>query len=73
MSSKNELKEILKKILNDFSVTYGHSDISVGISASVGVAIAPQDGNTFQELYKKSDIALYNIKNASKNNFSFYK
>lgn len=73
ISSKNELKEILKKILNDFSVTYGHSDISVGISASVGVAIAPQDGNTFQELYKKSDIALYNIKNASKNNFSFYK
>lgn len=73
ISSKDELKEILKKILNDFSVTYGHSDISVDISASVGVAIAPQDGNTFQELYKKSDIALYSIKNTSKNNFSFYK
>lgn len=73
ITSKDELREILKKILNDFSVTYSHSDISVAISASVGVAIAPQDGNTFQELYKKSDMALYSIKNASKNNFAFYK
>lgn len=73
ISSKDELKEILKKILNDFTVTYSHSDISVDISTSVGVAIAPQDGNTFQELYKKSDIALYSIKNTSKNNFAFYK
>lgn len=73
ISSKDELREILKKILSDFTVTYSHSGISVDISASIGVAIIPQDGSTFQELYKKSDIALYSIKNTSKNNFAFYK
>jgi len=49
-----------------------HSDLSVAISVSIGVAVFPQDGTTFQELYKKSDIALYNIKNTSKNSFAFY-
>lgn len=72
ISSKEELSKTLKKVLNDFTITYSHSDLSVAISVSIGVAVFPQDGTTFQELYKKSDIALYNIKNTSKNSFAFY-
>lgn len=73
ISSREELSKTLKKVLNDFTITYSHSDLSVAISVSIGVAVFPQDGTTFQELYKKSDIALYNIKNTSKNSFAFYK
>lgn len=72
ISSREELSKTLKKVLNDFTITYSHSDLSVAISVSIGVAVFPQDGTTFQELYKKSDIALYNIKNTSKNSFAFY-
>lgn len=42
------------------------------ISASVGVAVFPQDGTTYDELYKKADTALYRAKSNGKNNFMFY-
>lgn len=32
------------------------------ISASIGVALAPKDGMSYQELYKKADLALYEAK-----------
>lgn len=42
------------------------------VSASVGVAVFPQDGTTYDELYKKADTALYRAKANGKNNFMFY-
>lgn len=45
---------------------------NVQISMSIGVAICPEDGNTFTELYRKADKALYTIKRDSKNNFAVY-
>lgn len=29
---------------------------------SAGIAFAPQDGDTFMELYQKADLALYQVK-----------
>ena len=60
-------------VLEDINITYTIEETSVTISASIGIALAPKDGNTFQELYKKSDIALYYVKNNKKNGYSFYK
>lgn len=73
LTSTRELNKILNGILKDLTITYTFSEISVTISASIGVTIAPKDGNSFQELYKKSDISLYYVKNNKKNGFSFYK
>lgn len=41
------------------------------ITVSVGVAMSPGDGRCFEELYKKSDTALYRQKAAGKNGFQF--
>ncbi len=73
LASINNLKNILNKILEEINTTYTIEETSVTISASIGIALAPKDGNTFQELYKKSDIALYYVKNNKKNGYSFYK
>lgn len=73
LTSVKELTKILNEILKDLSITYTCSGISVAISASIGVTIAPKDGKSFQELYRKSDIALYYVKNNQKNSFAFYK
>ncbi len=43
------------------------------LSTSIGIAAAPTDGNTFEELYKKSDIALYQTKRRGKNGYQRYK
>ncbi len=47
--------------------TYMQGDVSVTVSASMGVAVAPKDGITLEELYKKADVALYQTKNKRKN------
>lgn len=42
------------------------------VTASIGVTIAPKDGNNAQSLLKNADAALYNAKNLGKNNISYY-
>lgn len=55
-----------------FHKTYSEGDTFVTISASIGIALCPEDGMDFGELYKKADAALYDAKAAGKNTFSFY-
>lgn len=47
-------------------------EIDCPISVSIGVALAPEQGNDFQTLYRKADKALYDIKNQGKNNYCVY-
>lgn len=46
---------------------------SVKISISIGAALYPQDGRTFEELYNKSDKALYYSKKKGRNRVTFYR
>lgn len=42
------------------------------VSASIGIALFSIDGMTYDELYEKSDVALYYSKNRGKNCYSLY-
>lgn len=42
------------------------------VSISIGIAFSPQDGNTFDLLYKHADEALYLAKGRGKNQIAFY-
>jgi diguanylate cyclase (GGDEF)-like protein/PAS domain S-box-containing protein len=42
------------------------------ISASIGIALFPEDGKDFDSIIKASDIAMYQVKNNGKNNYCFY-
>lgn len=56
----------------DKTFTNKEKNKSYYISASVGISIYPNNGTTYEELYKKSDIALYDIKNTGKNGYKVY-
>ena len=43
------------------------------ISASIGIALYPDDGNTTIELMKNADIAMYKSKSLGRDNFTFFK
>lgn len=42
------------------------------VSGSVGISLFPEDGATFEELFKGADTALYATKAKGKNSYSFY-
>lgn len=42
------------------------------MTISVGIAFAPQHGNSFMDLYRNADHALYQTKRAGKNGYSLY-
>lgn len=44
----------------------------VPVSASIGIALAPDDDTTFAGLFRKADAALYHSKRLGKQRFSFY-
>lgn len=46
--------------------------IDVHMSASLGIAMCPNDGEDFETLYRKADIALYNVKATGKDGYIFY-
>ncbi len=47
--------------------------VKYSVTASVGAAVFPGDGKTFEDLYKAADNALYVSKRHGKNQLSFYK
>lgn len=71
-SDKN-LDSIMKSLSSYLTKTYIQDDISVEVSVSMGVAIAPNDGTTFEELYQKADTALYQVKREGKNGYKRWK
>ena len=65
------LKEADK--LMDFFQQFKVGDyVKYSATASVGAAIYPKDGKTFQELYRSADNALYEAKKQGKNRLIFY-
>lgn len=52
--------------------TYSNGEIEVNISSSVGIALAPDQAEQFEDLYKKADSALYLSKNGGKNCYHLY-
>lgn len=43
------------------------------VTSSIGIAMAPQDGTSFEVLYSRADKALYYVKQNGKNGFHFYR
>jgi diguanylate cyclase (GGDEF)-like protein/PAS domain S-box-containing protein len=72
VSSDDMVKEKAKAICDVFRNTHpvGHADYQ--ISASLGIAICPTDGTTYQQLFPKADLALYQAKNLGKDCYAFY-
>lgn len=48
-----------------------HDDI-VSVSLSIGMAVAPDDGEVPGELVRKADLALYRVKHAGRDNYCYF-
>ena len=65
MERARQLCGVFHNLFEDWKTSYR-------ISGSIGVAIYPEDGTTFQELYEHADIALYDAKKKGKDQCAAY-
>lgn len=66
------LDRVLISLLKKMELDYERGDVKVSITISAGVALVPEHGNTFEELYEKADQALYQVKNTTRNAYKIY-
>ncbi len=62
-------EKIIQTLSEPFAVKNHHINY---ITGSVGIALYPADGLEREDLLNKADMAMYEAKKASKNNFRFY-
>ncbi len=67
IKSHDDLKIITNRIMAVFNQPISVQNIEYFISASVGVAVYPFDGEDSETLIKNADIAMYSAKNSGKN------
>ncbi|WP_300342072.1 sensor domain-containing diguanylate cyclase [Fusobacterium sp.] len=73
ITSYFDAERLIEDLKNSLEKTYTNEITEVKITASIGVAVAPDDGFTFEELYKKADKALYQAKKMGKNSYFRYR
>jgi diguanylate cyclase (GGDEF)-like protein/PAS domain S-box-containing protein len=63
---------IAEKILHELELPFPVSGQQFHISASIGIAIVPRDGESIDTLLKSADIAMYRVKASGKNGYRFF-
>ncbi|NES96448.1 MAG: EAL domain-containing protein [Desertifilum sp. SIO1I2] len=78
ISSSEDAARIAQKILNTLSTPFQfeedrtHQITSLHVKASLGIAIAPYDGEDVDTLLKNADAAMYRAKQQGRNNYQLY-
>ena len=63
---------VAERIVKAMSMPFNIEGHQIVIGSSVGIAIAPQDGDTAEILMKNADLALYKAKNEGRSTYHFF-
>lgn len=67
-SAAHVAHNLIARLAQPFSIN-GHDLI---VTASIGIALYPRDGDDFDELHKNADIAMYKAKELGRNRYHFF-
>ncbi|WP_457596214.1 EAL domain-containing protein [Hydrogenimonas sp.] len=70
--SAEDAAYVCEKILKNIAQPYRVGNNTLNVSASIGVALYPDNGTSLTELIKNADNAMYLAKSLGKNNFQFF-
>ncbi|MCH5263216.1 MAG: GGDEF domain-containing protein [Lachnospiraceae bacterium] len=73
VSDEDAIRKEAKKVENFFRNFQAGEYVKYAATASIGVAIFPQEGSDFESLYKAADQGLYKAKKRGKNQLAFYR
>lgn len=72
ISSKEAAEDKAEELLKMFHHLFEADKSDIKITCSIGIALYPNDGSTFQEMYSCADKALYQAKVLGKNKYVSY-
>ncbi|HXF16051.1 MAG TPA: EAL domain-containing protein [Burkholderiales bacterium] len=68
----SEAALVAEKVLKIFDEIFVLENHEVQISASVGISVYPDDGQTMEDLIRNADAAMYHSKKSGRNRFEFF-
>jgi len=68
----NDIGHVARKVLSALEAPFSLNGREVYITASVGVAISPRDGDDARTLLKNADAAMYRAKELGRNTYQYY-
>lgn len=69
-SEMDSLQKKVRKLSQSLDRDYECGGVRLHCSASIGVAVSPEEGEDFDTLYKNADVALYQTKKHGKNGYT---
>lgn len=72
LDSPEMAEMIAKRILSNLQNSYSLSDSSIYISASIGIALFPKDGDSPEKLLQCADLSMYRAKEDGRCCYAFY-
>jgi diguanylate cyclase (GGDEF)-like protein/PAS domain S-box-containing protein len=69
---KEQVVEVAERILNEFNEGITIEGQEFFVTPSIGISMAPEDGQDEETLIKHADTAMYLAKDRGKNNYQFY-
>ncbi|MBE9559591.1 MAG: EAL domain-containing protein [Proteobacteria bacterium] len=67
-----DASKLAEKITNTLKKPFNVDGHELYVSASIGIALYPQDGTDMDSLIKHADVAMYHVKGQGKNGYQFY-
>jgi diguanylate cyclase (GGDEF)-like protein/PAS domain S-box-containing protein len=71
-NAREDSCKLAEKITNTLKKPFYVDGHELYVSASIGVALYPQDGTNIESLIKHADVAMYHVKGQGKNGYQFY-
>ena len=72
LHGRHDAEGVAEKILESLRDPFEIDKQPIHISASIGIAIFPGDGDSIEELLRHADIAMYQVKSMVKDGYYFY-
>jgi len=66
------VEQLCKALASSIEKPFCIENETFSLGASIGIAVFPENGKTFEALFKNADTAMYVAKNSGKNRFKYY-
>ena len=71
VKNKDEVTTVAERMLKYLSMPYSFNKGDAVVTASLGISLYPEDGETYDELVRSADNAMYRAKEYGKNRYSY--